>query len=263
MRHFLLALSLLLLSIFKLQAIPVYDGPRHATDIIDNVQDIIDQISQIKNQVDQINKLGKQIGQMDDYLDRVGHAQKVIVRTEELITDDVRELLEEIDEYINGEGLTGSEEQENSELYGEINKEEHKRENQPDPEDQYSKHERVEKEFAAYKNTSQSISQKRLAIVAQLEALGNDLNSASTDQQVQKINSSINAHKLMLSALKDEEERQYRSFQAELRRNENALAKEQTRYQERKKDLDKQNRNRPQTYKLAKSSEILNMIEGN
>ena len=258
-----LILTLALLMSFQASAISVYDAPRHATDIIDNVQDLVDQVNQIQNQVQQIQRLSEQIGQMDDYLDRVGHAEKVVVKSEELVTDDVRELLEEIDEYINGEGLTDNEEQENTELYGDINKEEHTKEHELDPEDEYTKHERVEKEFAAYKKTSDSISQKRLAIVAQLEALAGDLNAAKTDQEVQKINSSINAHKLMLSALKDEEERQYRSFQAELRRNENAQAKEQTRYKERQKFLDEINRTRSQVYKLSKSAKILGLIEGN
>ena len=246
----------------KLSAgLPVYDGPRHVTDIIDNIQDIVDQISQIKNQVDQIKKLSEQIGQMDDYLDRVGKAARVAVKTEELVTGDINDILKEVDEYINGPGLTEEESQENSELYGDIDKEEHSSLNEPVPEQKYSKHERVEKEFAAYKKTSDSISFKRLAILNELASLGSRLNSAATDQEVQKLNSAINAHKLMITALKDEEERQYRSFQAEIRRNENALAKERTRYEERTKFLDEINRTRQKVFRLKKSAEILNIFE--
>ena len=259
----ILTLTLALLMAVPVQAISVYDGARHATDIIDNVQDLVDQVNQIQNQVQQIQRLSEQISQMNDYLDRLGKAERVILKADKLVTRDLVELGEEIKEYTDGLGLTGDEEQENTELYGDINKEEHSKENEVEPEDEYTKHENVEKEFAAYKKTSDSTSQMRLEIVAQLEELGSDLNNAKTDQEVQKINSSINAHKLMLSALKDEEERQYRSFQAELRRNENAQAKELTRYEQRKRFLDEVSRTRREVYKLSRSAKILGLIEGN
>ena len=259
----LILITLLMFSInVKAGGIPVFDGVRHVTDIIDNIQDIIDQVNQIKNQVEQIKKLNEQIQQMDDYLDRVGHAAKVIVKTEKLLTGDVQDILKEIDEYIFGEGLTTEEQEVNIELYGDVDKEEHIRLNEPLPEEQYDKHERVEKEFAAYKKTSESISIKRLGILNHLQELGGLLNSAGTDQEVQKINSSINAHKLMLTALKDEEERQYRSFTAELKRNKNALEKEVTRFAERTKLLELNNRSRQARYIISKSSKILNLIEG-
>ncbi len=246
----------------KAGGVPVFDGVRHVTDIIDNIQDLIDQVNQIKNQVEQIKRLSKQIKQMDDYLDRVGHAAKVAVKTEKLLTGDINDILREIDEYIYGPGLTKEDKDENTDLYGDIDKEEHVRLEEPLPEKQYDKHERVEKEFAAYKKTSNSINIKRLEILDHLQELGALLNAAKTDQQVQKINSSINAHKLMLSALKDEEERQYRSFTAELNRNRNALDKEITRFAERAKLLDLNNRTREARYIITKSNDILNLIEG-
>lgn len=260
MKSFLLTLFITV----NIQAggLPVYDGLRHVTDLIDNITDITDQISQIKNQIDQIKKLTEQIEQMDDYLDRVGQASKIAVKTTELFTDDINDILKEIEEYTKGEGPTQEEHEENTELYGDIDKNEHLKLNDPGPEQKYDKHERVEKEFFAYKKTSASINQKRLFILAELESLAGLLNSASSDQEVQKLNASINAHKLMLAALKDEEDRQYRSFQAEIRRNENALAKELTRSQERAKFLDEINRSDRKIYKLKKSAQILNLIEG-
>lgn len=243
--------------------IPVYDGVRHVTDVIDNIQDILDQVNQIKNQVDQIKKLTKQIEQMDDYLERVGKAAKVAVKTEELLTGDIKDILKEIDEYIYGKGITEEDKEENTDLYGDIDKEKHIPLNEPLPEEKYEKYERVEREFAAYKKTSESISNKRLAILTELQNLGERLKNASTDQEIQKINASINAHSLMLAALKDEEERQHASFLAEYTRNENARSKERTRYEELTRFLDEINRTKRKVYRLKKSTEILTKIEGN
>lgn len=263
MKSFICILILLFSINTKAGGIPVFDGVRHVTDIIDNIQDLVDKVSQIKNQVEQIKRLTQQIEQMDDYLDRVGHAAKVAVKTEKLLNGDINDILREIDEYIYGEGLTKEEKEENTELYGDIDKEEHLRLEEPLPDKQYDKHESVEKEFAAYKKASHSISIKRLSLLDHLQELGSLLNSAGTDQEVQKVNSSINAHKLMLTALKDEEERQYRSFTAELNRNKNALEKEITRFGERAKLLDLNNRKRQVRYIITKSADILNFIEGN
>ena len=270
MKRLILILTLIISVNTQAGGLPVYDGSRHITDLIDNIQDIIDQVNQIKNQmeqienqVEQIEQLSEQIEQMDDYLDRVGHAAKVGVKVNELLTKDIKDILDEIYEYTGGEGLTEAEKKQNTELYGDINKEDHTTVNEPEPEKKYEKHERVEKEYAAYKKTSDSISLKRMALLDELERLSGLLNAAGTDQEVQKINSSINAHKLMLSALKDEEERQYRSYQAEIRRNENIQAKERTRYEERTKFNDVLNRTKDAVYKLKKSREILNLIEGN
>ena len=256
-----LMLILLIFSTVNLQALTVYDSSRHVTDIIDNIQDLIDQVSQIKNQVEQIKKINEQIKQMDDYLERLGEASKVLVPTEELGTEDILEILKEIEEYIQGGGITEEEKDENEELFGEIDKEQHKKLEDPLPIQKYAKHERVEKEFAAYKKTSDSISQKRLGILTELESLSSRLRSAQTDQEIQKVNASVNAHKLILAALKDEEDRQFNSFQAEVRRNENARAKERTRYEERSKLHDHLNRHRPKSYKITKSADILKLIE--
>lgn len=255
---------LLLFSANNIQAggIPVFDGIRHVTDIIDNIQDLLDQVNQIKNQVEQIKKLSEQVRQMDDYLERIGKAAQVAIKTEELITDDLNDILKEIDEYIYGAGKTAEEIKEHIDLYGSINKEDHSKTSEPLSEEKYEKFERVEKEFAAYKKTSESISQKRFAILKELETLGIRLKSAATDQEIQKINSSINAHHLMLAALSDEEKKQFQSFQAETRRNENALAKERTRYQERLILLDRINRTKRKVYRLKRSAEILMQIEG-
>ena len=261
MKRFITVIFLIFSINIKAGGIPVIDAVRHVTDIIDNIQDIIDQVNQIKNQIEQIKKLTEQIEQMDDYLDRVGHAAKIAVKTEKLLNGDINDILSEIDEYIYGEGLTKEEKEENTELFGDIDKEEHLRLEEPLPEKQYDKHERVEKEFAAYKKASDSISLKRLGILDHLQELGSLLNSAGTDREVQKINSSINAHKLMLSALKDEEERQYRSYTSELNRNKNALEKEITRFGERAKLLDLNNRNRQARYIITKSTDILKLIE--
>ena len=261
MKKTLLILTLLF-SVNLRAGIPVYDAPRHVTDILDNIQDILDQINQIKNQIEQIEKLTEQVKQMDDYLERVGKAAGVKLINEHLGVNDVEDILDEIEEYTFGEGLTEEEKKENTELFGDIDKEEHIKVNEPLPEKKYSIFERVEKEYAAYKKSSRSINRKRLAILRQLENLGIRLNSASTDQEVQKINSSINAHKLMLTAVKDEEERQYRSFTAELKRNENSIEKEIRRFEERAKKLDLINRTKPQVYKLTQSAKILNLIQG-
>lgn len=258
-----LSLILILFLSTEVQAgVPVYDAPRHVTDILDNIQDILDQINQIKNQVEQIEKLSEQVRQMDDYLGRVGHAAGVKLANEHLGINDIEDILDEIEDYIFGEGLTEADKKENTELFGDIDKEKHVLLNEPEPEKKYSIFERIEKEYAAYKKTSRSINQKRLAILRELEKLGVLLNSAETDQEVQKINSSINAHKLMLSAIKDEEERQYRSFTAELKRNENFIEKEVRRFEERAKMLDQLNRSKPQVYKLTRSARILNLIQG-
>ena len=262
MKKLILILFLLLPLQGKAGGIPVFDGVRHITDIIDNIQDLLDQVNQIKNQVEQIKKLTEQIDQMDDYLKRVGKAAEVAVRTEELFNDDIKEIIKEIDEYIYGEGTTPEEEQEHTDLYGDINKKEHTVENTPLPEKLYEKFENVEKEFAAYKKTADSISSKRLAILDELENLATRLNSASTDQEIQKINSSINAHSLMLDALNNEENKQYQSLQAATKRNENALAKERTRHQQRSKYLDLINRTERKVYRLKKSTEILKQFEG-
>ena len=248
-------------SLTAARGIPVYDGARHVTDLIDNIQDIIDQVSQIKNQVEQINNQVEQIKQMNDYLDRVGHAARVGVKIENLVTNDLKEILEEINEYTGGAGLTESEKKENSELYGGIDKQSHTAINVPEPEKKYEKHERVEKEYAAYKQASESISLKRMQLLDELQRLSGLLDTAETDQEVQKIGSSINAHKLMLAGLKDEEERQYRSFLAEIRRNENVLAKEITRFQERTRFNDIVNSTRKAVYTLRKSRDILKLIE--
>lgn len=245
----------------KAGGIPVFDGVRHATDIIDNIQDILDQVNQIKNQVEQIKKLTRQVEQMDDYLKRVGKAAGVNIDLKELIPDDIIAIKEEIDEYIKGAGAIEKEIREGIELYGDIDKIFHKKLAEPAPEKKYEKHERVEKEFYAYKKASESISQKRLDILNTLDSLSSRLNSAETDQEVQKLNSSINAHKLMLDAITAEEEKQYRSFMAELERNANAYEKERTRFEERLKFLDSQNRSRP-AYTLTKSDSILELIEG-
>lgn len=262
MKKLILVFILLIPLQSRAGGIPVFDGVRHVTDIIDNIQDLLDQVNQIKNQVEQIKKLTEQIEQMDDYLKRVGKAAEVAVRTEELFSDDIKEIIEEIDEYVYGEGTTPEEKQEHTDLYGDIDKEEHTVVNAPVPEQLYKKFERVEKEFAAYKKTADSIRRKRLAILKELENLGIRLNSASTDQEIQKINSSINAHQLMLSALSDEENKQFQSLQAETKRNENALVKERTRHQERSKYLDLINRTERKVYRLKKSAEILKQIEG-
>ena len=242
--------------------LPVYDGPRHVTDILDNIQDILDQINQIKNQMEQIEKLEEQIEQMDDYLERVGHAAGVSVNTGQLKIGDLQDILDEIDEYISGDGLTEADKKDNTELFGDIDKEEHVKVDEPEPQKKYDIFEKVEKEYAAFKKTSESISAKRLDILKELQSLGGKLNSAATDQEVQKINSAINAHKIMLAAIKDEEERQFWALSAELKRNQNAIEKEVRRFEERAKMLDKINRNRPQVFKLIKSSEILKQIEG-
>ena len=254
-------ISLMICTSVKAGGIPVFDGVRHATDIIDNIQDILDQVNQIKNQVEQIKKLTKQVEQMDDYLKIVGKAADISLDFKELIPDDIIAIKEEIDEYIKGAGAIEKEIREGIELYGDIDKIFHKKLAEPTPEKKYDKYERVEKEFYAFKKASESISQKRLDILSTLNSLSSRLNSADTDQEVQKLNSSINAHKLMLDAITAEEEKQYRSFMAELERNANAYKKEQTRYEERLKFLDSQNRSRP-VYSLTKSSTILEMIEG-
>ena len=262
MKKILIILTLMLTTNLKAGGIPVYDGARHITDIIDNIQDVLDQVNQIKNQVDQIKKLSEQITQMDDYLKRVGQAARVAVKTDQLLNGDIKEILAEIDEYIRGGGMTEEDKEENSELYGEVDKEEHTVINEPAPERKYEKFEQVDKEFAAYKKSSQSINLKRLAILEELESLGRRLDSATTDQEIQKLNASINAHRLMLAALKDEDDRQFQSLQAAVGRNENALSKEITRHQERAKFLDHINRTARKIYRLKRSTEILTKIEG-
>lgn len=262
-KAYIFLMSLMLFSTVKAGGIPVIDGVRHVTDIIDNIQDLLDQVNQIKNQVDQIKELSKQVEQMDDYLKIVGKAADVSIDLKELIPDDIKAIKEEIDEYIKGAGAIEKEIKEGIELYGDVDKVLHKKLAEPNPEKKYEKHERVEKEFYAYKKASESISEKRLDILDTLNSLSGKISSATTDQEVQKLNSSINAHKLMLNAINAEEEKQYKSFMAELERNANAFEKDRTRYEERLKLLDSQNRNRPQVFTLTKSNTILELIEAN
>jgi hypothetical protein len=220
--------------------LPVTDGAIHSTDLLDNIIEIIDftsalanQAEQISNQIEELEKLETQIEQMDDQLLRFGKASSTSFKTDHLGTNDLENILDEIDDYKYGTGLTGAEQQENKKLYGDIDKDEHVRIDDPDPDKKYEKHERVEKEYAAYKKTSESISIKRLELLDEISILSKQLSSASTAQEQDKLKGAIAANKVVLQGLKDEEERQYRSYQAELERNRNMREKEETRYRER------------------------------
>jgi hypothetical protein len=233
--------------------VPVVDILRWETDVIDNISELLDFAEQIQQGYEQISQADKKIEQMQDKLERYGTAGDTSFDLENLTTGDLRDILEEVDNYINGGGLTNEDQDANTEIYGEIDKEAHviTEDSELDPEKQYEKHENVEELYAAYKKTSASISEKRMDILDELEGLSKRLANATTDQEQSKLKGAIAAQHVMLKGLTDEEERAYRALQAEVHRNENARHKDRTRFSERRKYLEEKNMSNSTFQKLT------------